>query len=137
MVNKNWFQKRLKVLFNIWWCPWCGRYNSVIVSMLMLLRFLGFCWENSFKENVGKLCKVRVQSKQVSTSWINKHQKSCDLKLELVTMLYGWLRIKQKSKNRSAHTAQPKTSENVMFFLEKMINTPLFLTPYLIYPVSE
>ena len=29
----------------------------------MLIRFLAF-WENSFKENIGKLCKIRVQSKQ-------------------------------------------------------------------------
>ena len=50
-------------------------------------------------------------------------------------MLYGWLRIKQKSKNRFAHTAQPKTSESVMFFWKKY--TSLFLTPYLIYLILE
>ena len=31
--------------------------------LMMLIRFLAF-WENSFKENIGKLCKIRVQSKQ-------------------------------------------------------------------------
>ena len=51
-------------------------------------------------------------------------------------MLYGWLRIKQKSKNRFAHTAQPKTSESVMMFFWKKY-TPLFLTPYLIYLILE
>ena len=34
-------------------------------------------------------------------------------------MLYGWLRTKQKSKNRSAHTAQPKTSESAIMFFGK------------------
>ena len=51
-------------------------------------------------------------------------------------MLYGWLRIKQKSKNRFAHTAQPKTSESVMMFFWKKY-TSLFLTPYLIYLILE
>ena len=38
-------------------------------------------------------------------------------------MLYGWLRTKQKSKNRSAHTAQPKTSESaIMFFWKKKMD---------------
>ena len=36
-------------------------YSYIIVSMLMLIRFLAF-WENFFKENIGKLCKIRVQS---------------------------------------------------------------------------
>ena len=51
-------------------------------------------------------------------------------------MLYGWLRIKQKSKNRSAHTAQPKTSESVIMLFWKKY-TPLFLTPYLMYLILE
>ena len=37
----------------------------------MLIRFLSF-WENSFKENIGKLCKIRVQSKQRFLTKFNK-----------------------------------------------------------------
>ena len=55
---------------------WESKFSSliasyIIVSMLMLIRFLAF-WENSFKENIGKLCKIRVQSKQwFLTTWKN------------------------------------------------------------------
>ena len=31
--------------------------------MLMLILFLAF-WENSFKENIGKLCKIRLEFNQ-------------------------------------------------------------------------
>ena len=57
--------------------------------MLMLICFLAF-WENSFKENIGKLCKIRVQSKLLGFQKLNKLTAkvvSCDLKLELVTVV--------------------------------------------------
>ena len=38
-------------------------YSYIIVSMLMLIRFLTF-WENFFKEDIGKLCKTRAESKK-------------------------------------------------------------------------
>ena len=72
--------------------------------MLMFICFLTF-WENSFKENIGKLCKIRVQSKQrfLQVEQTNAKVLCCDLKLELVTIMlyiYDWLRIKQKSKTQ-------------------------------------
>ena len=68
----------------------------------MLIRFLAF-WENSFNENIGKLCgKIRVP----------------------VTMLHGWLRINKKVKHRSEHTQQNQKQVKVWSgddaFLEKM-----------------
>ena len=71
---------------------------------------------------------ANFQSKQrFLTSWTNLCQKSCDLKLELVTILYGWF-VDNKIKKQN-------TRDQVMFFfLKKWIYTPLFLTPY---PILE
>ena len=108
MVNKNWFQKRLKVSFNMWWCPWCGRHNSFaffsfgkIASRKILANFVRL----EFNQNRGLYKLNKVTSKVL---WFKTGHS-------------GWLRIKRKSKTQIwTHTAQPQTSEIVMFFLAKM-----------------
>ena len=76
----------------------------------MLIRFLAF-WENSFKENIGKVCgKIRVQLKQVSTSW-TKRQMSCDLTLTWTGHYAVWL-VKNKTKKQNTDLNTNSTTKN-------------------------
>ena len=146
MVNKNWFQKRLKDLLNMWWCSWCGRHNSVyiIVSMLVLIRFLAF---------FGKLLQPRKILANFVRLEFNQNRGFC--KLNKLTSKVLWFKTwtghyavslvenKQKSKTQIwTHTASPKKSKSVIrwwCFLEKRDTHPTlpntlsnFISAYLI-----
>ena len=74
--------------------------------MLMLIRFPAF-WEKSFMESIGKPCgKIRVQSKQrfLQLNKPTSKEKSCDLKLELVTMLLWLVENKTKKQDTNMNT---------------------------------
>ena len=83
---------------------WDGRlhYNSLYLSMLMFIRFLAF-WENSFSRKI-LVNSVRLEFSQNRSFYkLNKLTSKVlwyDLKLELVTIYYGWLTIKQESKTQ-------------------------------------
>ena len=142
MVNKNWFQKDWKFylifddvcdmgdiiqLVSQWSLCWCS-FLFLPFGKIPARKILANFARLEFSQNRAFYKLKKLISKLM---WLKTE-------LELVIMLYGWLRTKQKSKNESAHTRQPKTSESViMFFWKKWIYTPLFLIPYLIYWILE
>ena len=83
---------------------WDGRihYNSLYLSMLMFIRCLAF-WENSFPRKILENFVTLEFNQNRSFYKLNKLTSKVlwyDLKLELVTIYYGWLTIKQESKTQ-------------------------------------
>ena len=128
MMNKKWFQKRLKVLFNIWWCSWCIiiQQSYIIVSMLMLIRFLAF-WKNFIEESIGKLWRLKFSIKAEPSNKLNKLMSKV-LWIKTWTGHYAVWLVEIKTK-------KPNTwDQMMMFFSKNRIYTPLFPTPY---PILE
>ena len=117
--------------------------------MLMLIRFLAF-WENSFKENIGKLC-VRLEFNQNRGFYrLNKTSKVLWLNLNWwLCCVTGWENKTKKAKHRSEHTQHNQkqvkvwcvwSGDNVFFGKNGWIYTPTFpntLGIYIVYLILE
>ena len=121
MMNKSWFQKRLKVFFNMRWCSWCVIIQQSYSIVSTLIRFLAF-WKNFFKENIGKLWRLEFSIKTEVSNKLNKLMwKVMWLKTWTGHYAVSLVEIKRR---------KPNTCDQVMMLFPKnRIYTPLFPTP--------